>query len=250
MLSAERRQYILSLLEQQGKVHAGDLARELAVSEDTIRRDLRDLAEAGLIQRVHGGALPLSPNPPSYQERERIGGAEKAALGAAAAQLVRRGQILILDAGTTTLAVAQHLPESLEATVITNSPPIAVALASHPKVEVVLLGGRLMKEARATVGVTVVEELERVRADLCFLGVCSVHPTGIATWDREEAQVKRAMIASAAEVVALAPTDRVGTSAPFIVAPVRELTHLVVPERVPEGQLAPYREAGITILRA
>lgn len=250
MLTAERRQYILSVLEREGKVHAIDLSQALGVSEDTIRRDLRELAEAGMLQRVHGGALPITPTSRNYQVRELVGTAEKAALGRAAAQLARSGQIILMDAGTTILAVAQSLPDDLQATVITNSPPIAVALAGHPRVEVVLLGGRLLKESLATVGISVVEALRMVRADLCFLGVCGIHPTGLATWELEEAHVKRAMIASAAEVVALAPADRVGTAAPYLVAPIRELTHLVTPSTVPEGELDLYREAGVTVVLA
>lgn len=250
MLTAERRQHILAVLEREGKVYASDLSQVLGVSEDTIRRDLRDLAEAGLLQRVHGGALPLTPANRSYRVRETVAAPEKALLGRAAAQLVRPGQILILDAGTTTLAVAQALPDDLEATVITNCPPIAAALATHPRVEVVMLGGRLFKEAIATVGISVIEELGRVRADLCFLGVCSIHPTGLATFDREEAQVKRAMIESAAEVVAVSPADRLGTTAPYLVAPMRELTHLVTPATVADSLLEPYQAAGITIVRA
>lgn len=250
MLTAERRQHILLVLEREGKVHASDLSQSLRVSEDTIRRDLREMAEAGLLQRVHGGALPMSPVSPSYQLREQVCTAEKAALGRAAAQLVRSGQIIILDAGTTTLAVAQALPKDLTATVITNSPPIAASLVNHPRVEVVMLGGRLFKEAVATVGASVIEELARVRADLCFLGVCSIHPTGLATFDREEAQVKRAMIGSAAEVVAVLPADRINTTAPYVIAPMRELTHLVTVADVGDEQLQPYQAVGITVIRA
>ncbi len=250
MLAAERRQFVLSILGRDGKVSSGELSRQLGVSEDTVRRDLRELAEAGLLQRVHGGALPLTPVSPSYEVRQGIEPEVKAVLGRAAAGLVRPGMVVIIDAGTTALAVAEHLAPDLRATVITNSPPVAAALATRSAVEVVLLGGRLLKPAVATVGSTVTDVLRRVRADLCFLGVCALHTTGIGALDWEEAQVKQAMIANSAEVVALVPADRLGTTAPYLVAPVRELTHLVTEAPVPAERLVVYEAEGVEIIRA
>src|SRR5262245_29045505 len=106
MLSAERRQYILETLRRDGRIHATELSATLNVSEDTIRRDLRELAEAGLLQRVHGGALPSSPAAASYAVRQQQAPSAKAAIAQAAAGLVRSGQVILLDGGTTTLQVA------------------------------------------------------------------------------------------------------------------------------------------------
>ena len=251
LLKEERQQRILDLLRRDGKVVACELSATLGTSEDTIRRDLRDLAETGLLLRVHGGALPRSPAAASYSARREQASAAKAAIAQAAAGLVRDGQVIILDGGTTTLQVAEHLPPTLRATVITNSAPIAVALAEHPAVEVILLGGRLLKSARVTVGAPTVDALAHVRADLCMLGVCSLHPeVGISAPDLEESYVKRAMIASAAEVVALASAEKLGTAAPYIVGPLTELTHLVTERSVPADVLAAYRALGITIVPA
>ena len=114
---------------------------------------------------------------------------------------------MILDGGTTTLQVARQLPLDLEATVVTNSPPIALALAEHPLIEVVMLGGRLYKKALVNVGAEAIEAVSRIRADLCLLGVCSVHPeVGISVTNLDEAHVKRTMIQGAAEVVGLVTT--------------------------------------------
>ena len=122
--------------------------------------------------------------------------------------------MILLDAGTTTLEVARHLPPDLQATVITNSPPIAVALAEHPSVEVTVLGGTLEKGAHALVGAATVAALRSVRADVLILGVCSLHPEiGITVLDLEESYVKRAMIANAAEVVAVSSAEKLGSSA-------------------------------------
>jgi DeoR/GlpR family transcriptional regulator of sugar metabolism len=250
MLTAERRQYILETLRHDGKVLATELSRQLNVSEDTIRRDLRELAEAGLLQRVHGGALPSSPATGPFTTRQRQATSAKAVIAQAAVQLIRAGQVVILDGGTTTLQVAQRLPVDLRATVITNSPPIAVALAEHPHVEVVMVGGRLYKDSLVTVGAATVEALHMVRADLCMLGVCSLHPeVGISVPDLEEAHVKRAMIARAAEVVALASSEKLGTVSSYIVGPLGELTHIVTERAVQDETLEPYRALGITVVR-
>jgi DeoR/GlpR family transcriptional regulator of sugar metabolism len=251
MLTAERRRSIMYTLQRDGKVLASELSKVLHVSEDTIRRDLRELAAAGALQRVHGGALPRSPVIPSFTERQQQAPGAKAAIAQAAIGLIRQNQVIILDGGTTPLQVAQHLPLDLHATVITHSPPIALALAEHPIIEVILLGGKLYKRELVTVGVATVEAFRNIRADLCFLGIGSVHPeVGISTIDLEEAYVKRAIIASSAEVVALTSAEKLGTASPYIIGPLNDLTHLVTERSVSNEVLAPYRAAGLTVMRA
>src|SRR5690348_7786898 len=228
MLSEERRQDILDRLRRDGKVVAGELTASLGVSPDTVRRDLRELADAGLVRRVHGGALPAAAGARPYAERLEQSTEAKTAIARATSRLVHRGQVIVLDSGTTTLEVARHLPPDLQATVITNSPPIAVALAEHPSVEVSVLGGSLEKGAHALVGAATVASLNAVRADVLILGVCSLHPEiGITVLDLEESYVKRAMIANAAEVVAVSSAEKLGSSATYVVGSVHELTHLV-----------------------
>ncbi len=251
MLTAERRRSIMQTLQREGKVLSSELSKVLHVSEDTIRRDLNELAAAGELQRVHGGALPRSPASASFTERQQQAPEAKAAIAQAAVGLIRQDQVIILGGGTTSLQVAQHLPPDLRVTVITHSPPVALALAEHPTVEVIVIGGRLYKHELVTVGASTVEAYRTIRADLCFLGIGSLHPeVGISTFDLEEAYVKRAMIASAAEVVAVASADKLGTAAPYIVGPLSDLTHLITERSVPNEVLAPYQALGITIMRA
>ncbi len=145
MLKEERQQQILGYLQTHGRVLAGELSKQLGVSVDTIRRDLRELSESGKMQRVHGGALPRSPVAGTYQERAQQWPETKAAIARAALRLIHDGQVILLDGGTTTLQVAQRLPLELRATLVTNSPLIAAALADHPCSEVILIGGRLYK---------------------------------------------------------------------------------------------------------
>ncbi|WP_394832861.1 DeoR/GlpR family DNA-binding transcription regulator [Pendulispora rubella] len=251
MLTEERRRWIVAELEREGKVVACELSRVLEVSEDTIRRDLRELAAEGRVQRVHGGALPAPRVSANYAVRAAQSTSTKTTLARAAATLVRPSNVVLVDGGTTNVEIMRHLAPDLHATVVTNSPPVAVALADHPHVEVIVLGGRMFKSSRATVDAVTLEGVRGVRADLCFLGVCSVHPeTGVSTFDFSEAHIKRAMVASSAEVVAVALVEKLGTAAPYVVSPLSELTQLVTEATVSDEALAPYQAAGVTVLRA
>jgi DeoR/GlpR family transcriptional regulator of sugar metabolism len=251
LLSAERRQAILDALERDGKVVAARLVRELGVSEDTIRRDLRELAAHGLVQRVHGGALLPAPQPGSFIHRQETCSAEKAALAEAAAGLLYGARVVLLDGSTTNLELARRLPADQPRTVLTNSPPIAAVLAEHPTAEVVMIGGRLDKRAQVTTGAATVDFIRSVRADACVLGVCALHPdAGLSTDDLEEAQVKRAMVAAAADVIALATSDKLRAGSAYSVAPVAELTHIVAEAAAPDALLDPYRALGVDVRRA
>lgn len=251
MLTDERRSLILERLRTQGRVLAADLTAELEVSSDTIRRDLRELDDAGLLRRVHGGALPRHGDASSFAARARRAPEAKASIARRAAACVRDGQVVVLDGGTTTLELARALRDDLRASVITTSPPIALALADHPGLEVTVIGGTLRRDALVTVGAAAVEALRVIRADIVFLGVCGLHPEiGVTTEDLEERHVKAAMLDGAGEVVALADHDKLGTAMPVVVAPLSAVTHLVTDAAVDGGALAPYRALGIEILLA
>jgi DeoR/GlpR family transcriptional regulator of sugar metabolism len=251
MLKHERHRWILDRLRADGRVLASAVSTELGISDDTVRRDLADLAGTGVLQRVHGGAVPTSPAVVPFTAREQQAPEAKRAIARAAAGLLRDGQAVILDGGTTARLVAEELAPGLRATVITHSPTVAEVLAEHPTVEVILLGGRLQKASRVAVGAATVEALRMVRADVYLLGVGALHPeVGLSTGDLEEAHVKRAMIASAAEVVALTTPEKLGTAARYVFGAVADLTHLVTDGSAEDAQLAPYEQLGVTIVRA
>lgn len=250
MLTAERRQVILERLRQDGKVLSSQLSIDFGVSEDTIRRDLRDMADAGLLHRVHGGALAKSPTAYSYTNRQNQAAQAKEEVAKAAANLVRDGQVVILDSGTTTFLLAQFLPLDLRATIITNSPPIATALAKHTQVEVIMLGGRLIKDLQVVVGAETIAALKQFRVDRCFIGIAGLHPeVGITVYDYEESHVKRTMIATASEIIAVASSEKLGTVAPYVIGQISDLTHLVTESTVSEQVLASYRMFGLTIVQ-
>ena len=250
LLGEERREAILRRLETEGKVRASELSDDLGVSLDTVRRDLAELAAAGLLRRVHGGALPpSSPGPPSFKERLPEDVAAKASIAAAAVPLVRPGDVVALSGGTTILEFARRLPDDLEATVVATSPDIAVALADHPRLTVDVVGGRLHPQARTVTGAEAVASLRDVRADVCVLSACSLHPVaGMTLRHREEAAVVRAMVEPAARVVSLTTATKLGSAGPYTVAALDRIDTLVT--EAPEDELGVYRALGIEVVRA
>jgi DeoR/GlpR family transcriptional regulator of sugar metabolism len=251
MLTAERQAVIVELLRERGRVLANDLSAELGVSADTIRRDLRELDELGLLRRVHGGALPRTGGAAPFAVRARRAPEAKASIARRAAGLIGDGQLVILDGGTTTVEVARALRPDLRATVVTTSPPVAVALSEHSGVEVAVIGGALRRDSLVSVGADTVDALRMIRADVVMLGVCGLHPElGVTANDLQEAQVKRAMIDGAAAVVALADHDKLGTAMPVVVAPIDVITALITDSDVNDRALEPYRAVGIEVLYA
>ena len=251
MLTTQRKQLILSRLKKEGQFVAKSFSEELGISEDTVRRDLRDLAAEGHLQRVHGGALPSSAAVGDMQVRAQLAPEAKRLLGRAGAALVQPGHVVIIDGGTTSLQVVQHLPLELRATVVTHSPTIALALTGHPNIEVLMLGGRLFRHSMVNVGASVIEGAARVRADMYIMGVTGVHAeAGLTTGDFEEAAVKRALHERAAETVVLATLDKLGAASPFTVAALKELAALVVPSTIPVRLRKSLLESGVKLVRA
>ncbi|HTD75079.1 MAG TPA: DeoR/GlpR family DNA-binding transcription regulator [Steroidobacteraceae bacterium] len=248
MLTTQRKKLILSRLARDGQLIAKDLAREFDTSEDTIRRDLRELAQAGKLQRVHGGALPASAAVGDLQTRENVSPQEKIALGRFGAAMIERGQVVILDGGTTALQVARHLDPALRATIVTHSPTVAVQLAEHPLIDIIVLGGRLFRHSMVGVGASVIDAASRLRADLYLMGVTGVHPdAGLSTGDAEEAAVKRALHERAAETVVLASSEKLMAASPFVVAGLKEISLLVVPSKTTDRTVHALRKGGVKI---
>ncbi|MFD7963621.1 DeoR/GlpR family DNA-binding transcription regulator [Streptomyces zaomyceticus] len=251
MLAAERRDHLLDLLAREGKIVAKDVAAELGISEDSVRRDLRDLASEGLCQRVYGGALPVSPAVANYRARQSVAPDGKRKVAAVAAGLVRPGGALILDGGTTALAVVHALPRDLPCTVITHSPTIAAALIDHASAEIYLLGGRIFKHSAVACGAAAVEAAQNVSADLCFLGVTGVHPdAGLTTGDAEEAAMKRALAARAADTYVLASSEKIGTASRFRVLPWEEISGLITDADPHDPVIEELAGRGVEVLRA
>jgi len=250
-LPGERHSAILDQLARRGRVLAAELAREFGTSEDTVRRDLRDMAAAGLCRRVYGGALPLSPASGTLAARLEEAPERKAALGRAAAGLVRPGQTVFIDAGSTNSAIARALAPGVGMTVVTNAPGVAQDCVGKPGVELVLIGGRVDPRTGAALGARAFRDAREIRFDLAFLGACAVDAeAGVAAFGSEEAEFKRLVAGQAAAVAIAVTTEKLGTAAPFFVVPVTALTRLVAEAEAPEEALAPLRAAGVRVLLA
>ena len=250
MLAAQRRDLLLSRLSTDGRLVAKDIARELGVTEDSIRRDLRDLAAAGLCQRVYGGALPASPAAAGYAVRASVATDSKQRVAHAAAALVRSGTTVLLDGGTTALAVTAALPRDLAATVITHSPTVAAALVDHPTVEVFVLGGQLFKHSAVTCGAAAAEAASVVHADLFLLGVTGVHhEAGLTTGDADEAAMKRTLAGRAAETYVLASSEKIGAASAFVVLPFEEVSGIITDAPADHPVLAHLERAGVATIR-
>ena len=251
MLAAERHDLLLERLRRDGKLVAKDLAVELGLSEDSVRRDLRELASAGLCQRVYGGALPISPALADYATRVAVEPASKQRVAARAAQLIQPNTAVIIDGGTTALAVIGALPRDLTCTVITHSPTVGAALVDHPSIDVFLLGGRLFKHSAVTCGAAAVEAANTISADLFLLGVTGVHPTeGLTTGDADEAAMKRVLASRAADTYVLASTDKIGAASRYTVLALAQVAGIITDAPPNNPNLAELRQQGIPIITA
>jgi DeoR/GlpR family transcriptional regulator of sugar metabolism len=251
MLAAQRREFLLETLKREGRIVAKDVAARLGLSEDSVRRDLRELAADGLCQRVYGGALPVSPAMADYAGRASVAVAGKQQVAVAAASLVRPGSTVILDGGTTALAVARALPPDLACTVITHSPTVAAALVQHPVAEVFILGGRLFKHSAVACGAAAVEAAQRISADLCFLGVTGVHPdAGLTTGNADEAAMKRVLASRAAETYILASAEKIGAASPYRVIALGEASAIITDAAAESPVVRELRARQVTVITA
>lgn len=227
MLPQQRTQYLLDVLARDGRVVAKDVAVALGISEDSVRRDLRELAEAGLVRRVYGGALPVAAHEPPFASRATD--ADKEQLAEQALALLEPGVTVALDGGTTSLALARRLPRGTRLVIATPSPHVAIAAAEASDARVILLGGELTRHSMVSGGALALEAISRIGADRFLLGASGVHPDhGITTDDPDDAAVKRALAAASRETYLLAGGGKLGARARHPVLPLEALAGVVV----------------------
>lgn len=228
-----------------------EAANQLDVSVDTIRRDLRTLHDKGLLRRVHGGAVPAGRLPESFTGRTDHDGATPSRLAAEVVDRFRPGQVIGLDAGSTSVEIAALIPPTMAVTVVTNNPAAAVVLADHPGVTVMLLGGTVDLTWMAVVGPDAVDGWRNYHLDLGVVGVCGFDPdTGATTNSPSEVGTKRALIEASAEVVIPVRSEKLGTVAPFVVAESSAADTLVVEAGTDDDLLDRCRAASIEVVSA
>lgn len=251
MLTEQRRRLILEVLKRDGRAVAGELARLWEVSEDTIRRDMRDMATAGLLKRVHGGALPIVAPLPDLSARRGLATEEKQRLAAAALRLISPGQVVFFDGGTTTAEIVRQIPLDMALTVVTHAPTLAADLERHRDIEVVLLGGRIYRHSMVAVGPTALAAIEEIRPDVFFLGATAAHPAeGLSTGDFEEAAIKRRILERSLATYCPLTSEKLDMVSPFGIVPISQPTGLIVVSDIDPVVLDGYRAQGAHLVLA
>src|SRR5580658_692624 len=250
MLSEERQRAILEILHRVGRVLVIDLARQFHTSQVTIRKDLETLHVKGRVHRTHGGALPAGDGAledPTLREKEKLHRKEKLQIAAAAVRMVTEGQVVILDSGTTTTAIARALRNFQHLTIITNAANIAAEL-SGSVLEVILTGGSLRKNSFSLVGPLAEETLHKLHADILFLGVdgFDVH-YGLSTPNLLEAKVNRAMIEISKVAVAVCDSSKFGKRSLSLIAPTSSLHHVITDSNIPKAALSALKKSGVAV---
>ncbi|UGY10735.1 DeoR/GlpR family DNA-binding transcription regulator [Phyllobacterium pellucidum] len=247
-LPKERQKFILDRLQNTGRVIAAEIAAEVGATEDTVRRDLRHLAKEGLCQRVYGGALTIHKISTPLHVREDENRDRKRRLALRAVQLLRTGDVVFIDAGSTNTEIARLLPDNLNLRVITNAPAVANAILGRSGIEVDIIGGHLDRTTGGSLGARAVSEVRSIRPSICFPGICALDSElGLTAFDPEDAFMKANIIASSARVVAVATREKIATCAPYVVSAADKITDLVVEAGVEEDTLTAYAKIGLAI---
>jgi len=253
MYAAERQQRILDSARVDGRVEVAALAEMLAVTPETVRRDLTHLERLGRLRRVHGGAIPverLGFEPDLTMRSERFV-AEKERIAKAALEQVPDSGTILIDAGTTTMRLAELLPHDRELTVVTNSLTIANIVAASPNISLYMLGGRVRGRTQAAVGEWVLHSLENLYVDIAFMGTNGVSTArGLSTPDQSEAAAKRAMISAARAITVLADSSKIGVDHFNRFAALEDITSLITDAGLDEETAQAIETHGPEVVRA
>lgn len=236
MWSRDRKEKILALLRTAERARTAEIASQLGVSRETVRRDLLEMQADGLLQRVHGGAVPTAEEPEAeFQRRKSLNWPQKMEIGRKAAALVKPGMIIYVDAGSTTLAFAHALRDGPPVKVITNSCDVAQMIRG----DALLLGGRIVSDVPATFGELTLWEIERFMADFAFVSPTAVSPRyGPMYYELHESEVARAMCRNAQKVAVLADGGKLGGTSRVAGDRRASIDYLVTDSRASDEALA------------
>lgn len=227
MLKEERQSYIIKQINIHNKVLSADLSRHLDVSEDTIRRDLNEMAEVGKILKVYGGAISKSFHYP-FQQNDVYAREAKKEIARKALKLIQNGMVILTGGGTTMIEMARMVPENLSCTLFTVSPLLALELTEHSNLDVHLIGGQLAKNSQICVGAQVINQLSDIKADLCFMGTNGISlQDGITDSDWEVIQIKKAMINSAQKTAVMSIAEKINSIHKMKVCSLNAINYLI-----------------------
>lgn len=247
MLKEERLDFIIRQLQSNQRVRLLELSEALQVSSDTVRRDIEHLAKNGMLTKVRGGAIPHSPNAPSFSDRIHVYEDKKMHIAQKALALIQPHNTILLDGGTTTYALAGLL--NMPLTVVTNNIPAAALLAGRKEIDILIPGGKFFHDGRVTAGADAIRMLQQLHVDTCFIGVCSLHhEIGVSSNDYIESEMKRAMVSCSDRVVAVGSHDKIGTAEPYKVCEIDVLDTIVTEIDPSDALFEPYRQCEIVII--
>ncbi|GGG73945.1 DeoR family transcriptional regulator [Parapedobacter pyrenivorans] len=237
MRKSKRQEAILREIDLHNKVFSVELSEQLNVSDDTIRRDLHELAQEGKIIKVHGGAISKSFVAPFNNEHVTYAVESKRKIASKAITLLKNNMVIITEGGTTMLELAKMIPSSLKLTIITISPQVAITLAQHENLNVIGIGGKLIKNANLYIGASVVNQLAGLKADLCILGANAFSSEeGLTDADWEVVQVKKGLISSAKKVAVISISEKLNTVKWLNICAASQVNYLIT-ERDPTDPL-------------
>jgi DeoR/GlpR family transcriptional regulator of sugar metabolism len=225
------------------------LCTEINVSEDTVRRDLQELAEEGKLIKVHGGALSHSFNQVHLVSEQVYSHTQKKIIARKAVKLITNGMFILSGGGTTIIELARSLPHSLKATFISGSIPAIFEYMHHPTIDVILIGDKISKNSMITVGSEAIAKIKQIKPDICFLGTNAIDlEHGVTDNDWEVVQIKKAMIESSKKVVILSIAEKVNSLQPIKVCDLNDIDILITELDANDPILKPYKDAGIEVL--
>jgi DeoR/GlpR family transcriptional regulator of sugar metabolism len=249
MLKRERQAYILHQVNLHNKVLSTDLSQHINVSDDTIRRDLQELADAGKLIKVHGGALSPSFHNGLHTSKEVYSYQQKKIIAQKAASLIKDGMFVLTGGGTTIIELARALPQSLHATFISGSIPAIYEYMNHPNIDVIVIGDKISKNSKITVGLEAISRIRQIKADLCFMGINALNlENGVSDNDWDVVQIKKAMVESSQKLVCLTIAEKVNSQQPIQVCESFKIDTLITELYADDPLLQPYKDAGINVL--
>lgn len=249
MKKNDRQQLIIDMVMRNRKVDSDHLAMELNVSGDTIRRDLNELDEKGMLTKVHGGAVSSIQKLFHYNEVAVFNRQEKRIIAEKAIPFLEDGMVAIISGGTTNLVFVSTLPKDLRATIYTFSLEIALQLTDHPHIETVFIGGKIQKKSLVTIGIDCFQILSKIHADICFVGASGITlKEGITDEGYEIALIKKAMIDSSDKVISLITSNKLNIRHNYSVCPLSEIDVIVTDLPSDHQLLKDYGAKGVLIL--
>ena len=248
MLKKERQNIILRNVNLHNRLLVTDLSEEIKVSEDTIRRDLQELADDGKLIKVHGGALSKSFHN-SFNSSAVYAMENKKCIAQKAAALIKDGMFVLTSGGTTIIEMAKALPRELNATFITGSVPAAFEYMQHPNIEIILIGDKLSKGSQITVGGEAIAKIKQIRADICFLGINALHVDhGLTDNDWEVVQVKKAMMETSQKTVVLTISEKINTTQRIRICDSKSIDLIITELSEDDELMNPFKNIGVKVL--